>query len=284
MSNTLGIKACVIGWPIAHSRSPIVHGAWLKQYGIAGTYDKVAVAPEQLARFAETMADRGYAGCNVTIPHKEAMYKLADERAASAVAIGAANTVWLDHGWICVANTDAYGFMTHLTRSAPGWLHRQGPVCVLGAGGSARSVVYGFLEAGVTDVRIFNRTIDRATMLARALDAGGERVHALPWERLAEGTRGAVAIVNTTSLGMNGKGCPPIDFNDRDRETVVADIVYVPLETEFLACARRAGLVTVDGLGMLLHQAVPGFELWFGVRPEVTPELRALVVADIEGR
>ncbi len=277
-------KACVIGWPISQSRSPVIHEAWLRQYGIAGSYGRVAVAPDGLRKFVGDMAVEGYVGCSVTIPHKETILRFADEREASAVAIGAANTVWLEGGRICVANTDAYGFMTNLARSAPGWRERRGPVCVLGAGGSARSIVYGFLEAGITEVRVFNRSVDRAEALARALDPAGQRVHALPWEEAPRSGRDAAVLVNATSLGMNGQGCPPIDLDDCHAGLIVADIVYVPLETELLRRARRAGLTTVDGLGMLLHQAVPAFEKWFGVRPQVTPDLRALVVADIEGR
>lgn len=276
-------KACVIGWPISHSRSPLIHGAWLKQYGIAGSYEKIAVPPDDLQRFFKTLGENGFVGCNVTIPHKEAVFRLADERDPSAIAIGAANTVWLDGKKICVANTDVYGFMTHLTTTAPYWSKKSGPVCVIGAGGAARGIVYGLLLAGVNGVRIFNRTAGRADALCLALDPKGARIKAFDWDQLELGLKGAAVIVNTTSLGMNGNDWPPLDFTTFDPATVVVDIVYVPLDTEFLKRARQAGLVTVDGLGMLLHQAVPGFEKWFGVRPVVTPALRDLVVADIEG-
>lgn len=273
-------KACVIGWPISHSRSPVIHGAWLKRYGVDGTYQKIAVPPDELAAFFGRLADDGFAGCNVTIPHKEAVFSLAHHREPSAIAIGAANTVWLDGGKICVSNTDVYGFMTHLAVSAPDWNKRPGAVCVIGAGGAARGVIYGLLEAGATDVRVFNRTLDRAGNLIKSFDR--QRVRACAWSDLTADLGDATVIINTTSLGMNGKGCPPVDFTGLDPATIVVDIVYVPLETEFLRRARLAGLVTVDGLGMLLHQAVPGFEKWFGIRPEVTSELRRLVVADIE--
>jgi len=276
-------KACVIGWPIKHSRSPLIHSAWLDHFGIDGSYEKIAIEPARLRAFFERMTDDGYVGCNVTSPHKEAVFGLADERDASAVAAGAANTVWLTAGRICVANTDTHGFMANLASAVPDWYQRRGPVCILGAGGAARSIVHGFLEAGVTEVRLTNRRVDRAERMAAELDPIGGRVRALPWDELVQATRDAAVIVNATSLGLDGQGCPPIDFTRCENNAVVADIVYVPLETEFLRRARLAGLATVDGLGMLLHQAVPGFEKWFGVRPQVTPALRALVAADIAG-
>lgn len=271
-------RACVIGWPIEHSRSPLIHGYWLKRYGIDGVYTKEAVRPESAAQFLKSLALRGLVGCNVTVPHKEAAFEAATERDAAATAIGAANTVWLDDGRLCCSNTDAYGFMTHLKRTAPGWTSRAGPVAILGAGGAARAIVHGFLEAGVEQVRVFNRSFERAEILARHF---GPRVVAMPWEERNAAASAVSAIVNTTTLGMKGVGDPGIDFTRFDPRTIACDIVYVPLETAFLSAARTAGLATVDGLGMLLHQAVPGFEKWFGVRPEVTDELRAVVVADI---
>lgn len=272
------IRACVIGWPIEHSRSPLIHGYWLKRYGIDGAYTKEAVRPESAAQFLRSLALRGLAGCNVTVPHKEIALAAATERDAAAIAIGAANTVWLDDGRLCCSNTDAYGFMTHLRRSAPGWDRRDAPVSILGAGGAARAIVHGFLEAGVEQVRVFNRSFERAEILARHF---GPRVIAMRWEERNERSAGASAVVNTTTLGMKGIGDPEMSFAGLDHRTVVCDIVYVPLETAFLSAARAAGLPTVDGLGMLLHQAVPGFERWFGVRPEVTDELHAAITADI---
>jgi len=274
-------RACVVGWPIEHSRSPLIHGHWLKRYGIDGTYTREAVRPEDLAVFIRTLAMRELAGCNVTVPHKEAVFALADEKDASAVAVGAANTVWLDEGRICCANTDAYGFMTHLQRSAPGWSKAGAPVAILGAGGAARAIAHGFLEAGISEVRILNRTRDKAERIARFF---GSRVRAEPWECRSRSARDCGVIVNATTLGMKGIGSLGMDFSGCRTGAVAVDIVYVPLETEFLAAARSAGLVAVDGLGMLLHQAVPGFEKWFGVRPEVTDELRALIEADIGGK
>ncbi|MEQ1697767.1 MAG: shikimate dehydrogenase [Hyphomicrobiaceae bacterium] len=273
-------SACVIGWPIEHSRSPLIHGYWLKKYGIAGSYTKRAVRPEEVGAFFGSMAELGLAGCNVTVPHKEAAFAAADERDPSAVAVKAANTLWLDGNTLWAANTDTYGYMTHLTTSAPLWKNRDAPVSILGAGGAARAIVYGFLQAGVGEVRVFNRTTDRADILAR--DFGG-RVRVCDWVQREALSREASVIVNTTAVGLKGQGELGIDFAGFHPGCVVSDIVYVPLETAFMRAARLAGLATVDGLGMLLHQAVPGFERWFGVRPEVTPELGAIIEADIAG-
>ena len=274
-------QACVIGWPIEQSRSPLIHGHWLRTYGIAGRYDRVAVPAGEAGDFVRSLAARGLEGCNVTAPHKQAVFEAADWRDPSAEAVGAANTVWRDGGKVCVANTDTYGFMTHLGQSAPRWERKDAPIAVLGAGGAARAVIYGFLAAGVGTVRVINRTLDRAEALARHF---GPRVEAHPWRDAATAIRDASVVVNTTTLGTVGSGPLDLDLAALSRDTVAADIVYVPLETPFLSRARARGLRTVDGLGMLLHQAVPGFERWFGVRPEVTETLRAILVADIEGK
>ncbi len=273
-------RACVIGWPVAHSRSPLIHNYWLKTCGIDGTYTKEAVRPEEAHAFLTSLARHGYVGCNVTVPHKEAAFAAADEIDAAARAIGAANTVWLDGEKLCATNTDTYGYMTHLNLSAPGWQARDAPVCVLGAGGAARAIVYGFLEAGVAEIRVFNRTRARAEALAAQL---GPRVKVHDWETREAGSRDAAVLVNATSIGLNGVGSLGMDLSSLNQDCVVCDIVYVPLETELLAGAKARGLRTVDGLGMLLHQAVPGFEKWFGVRPEVTDALKALLIADIAG-
>lgn len=274
-------RACVIGWPIEQSRSPLIHRYWLRRYGIEGDYVREPVRPEGAEAFLRGLALRGYVGCNVTVPHKEVAYVVAAERDRAASAIGAANTVWLDAGRIACSNTDAYGFITHLDASAPRWRERDAPVSVLGAGGSARAVIHAFLEAGIGSVRVFNRSSERAEVLARHF---GRKVVAFPWSGRSAIAAGSAVLVNTTTLGMKGEGDPAVDFSGFDALTVVCDIVYVPLETAFLSAARRHGLLTVDGLGMLLHQAVPGFERWFGVRPEVTSELRDLIVADVEDR
>jgi shikimate dehydrogenase len=271
--------ACVIGWPIEHSRSPIIHGYWLKHYGIDGTYTKRAVSPGEIEAFLNGLAAEGLAGCNVTIPHKEAAFRLAANRDASAIAVGAANTLWLEDGCLCAANTDTYGYMTYLGREAEDWGRRDAPVSILGAGGAARAIVYGFLEAGVPEVRIFNRSVERAEALAQTF---GPRVKVLPWDQRSRASTEAAVLVNTTSVGLKGAGSLDMDFTDFHPDCIVSDIVYVPLETAFIREARRHGLRTVDGLGMLLHQAVPGFEKWFGMRPEVTDELYDLIAADIE--
>ena len=273
-------KACVIGWPIEHSRSPLIHGYWLKKYGITGSYSKQAVRPEDVAAFLRSLGDLGFAGCNVTVPHKEVAFAVAERRDASAEAVGAANTLWLDAGVLCAANTDTYGYMSHLTACAPQWKEGAEPVCILGAGGAARAIVYGFLEAGVSEVRVFNRTRDRAEVLAADF---GSRVRAYDWSERSRQSIDARVLVNTTAVGLKGAGDLGIAFAGFNPRCVVSDIVYVPLETGLLRDARLAGLATVDGLGMLLHQAVPGFERWFGVRPEVTGELRAIIEADIVG-
>ncbi len=271
-------RACVIGWPIEHSRSPIIHGHWLKRYGIDGSYTKVAVDPGDVDRFLCGLAEAGYAGCNVTIPHKEAAYRAATLCDDSAVAVEAANTLWLEDGKLAAANTDTYGFMTNLGVEAPGWETYDRPAAILGAGGAARAIVHGFLQAGVGEVRVFNRTRERAEELASHF---GARVRACDWSQREKLSAEAGVLVNTTSLGLKGEGSVGMALDGLGERCVVADIVYVPLETVFLAEARQRGLRTVRGLGMLLHQAVPGFEKWFGVRPEVDGELFAAVSADI---
>ncbi|MTD94942.1 shikimate dehydrogenase [Hyphomicrobium sp. xq] len=274
-------RACVIGWPVEHSRSPLIHGYWLKEYGIDGSYTKEAVRAEEVAEFLRGLKERGFVGCNVTVPHKEMAFAIAEEAEESARVVQAANTLWLEGDRLFAANTDTYGFMTYLSHSVPDWRAHDGPVCVLGAGGAARAIVYGFLDAGVDEVRVFNRTRSRAEAIAEQF---GPRVKAFDWTNRSDGARDACVLVNTTAAGLKGAGTLGMDFGGFNQDCVVADIVYVPLETEFLAQARAQGLRTVDGLGMLLHQAVPGFEKWFGVRPQVTDKLRAVLVADIEGR
>jgi shikimate dehydrogenase len=272
-------RACVIGWPIEHSRSPLIHGYWLKKYGIDGAYTKEAVPSEAVTQFLRSLAQNGFVGCNVTVPNKEAAFAAADVRDASALAVSAANTLWMAGGKLHAANTDTYGFMTYLNERAPGWDANDLPVSILGAGGAARAIIHGFLEADVPEVHVFNRTRDRTEALVGHF---GPRVRAFDWRERGRRSRKAAVLVNTTTIGMNGVGSLDIDFHTFDPTCVVCDIVYVPLETELIVRALGRGLRTVDGLGMLLHQAVPGFEKWFGVRPEVTRELRDLLVADIE--
>ena len=275
-------RACVIGWPVEHSRSPLIHRYWLKRYGIDGAYEKEAVEPKDLTRFLGSLEAHGYAGANVTLPHKEAALRLAAVADEAARTIGAANTLWLDQaGRLTASNTDAYGFMTNLNAEAPNWYREGRPVMVLGAGGAARAILHGLLAEGATRILLANRTLDRAEVLARAF---GPSVIVVDWKDRNRALAGCGLLVNATSLGMTGKENLDIDLEALPADAVVADIVYSPLETELLAAARSRGNRTVDGLGMLLHQAVPGFERWFGVRPEVTPELRAHVAASLGER
>ena len=274
------VRAGVIGWPIAHSRSPLIHRHWLAKYAIAGRYTKEAVKPGHLAGFLAGLADRGFAGVNVTVPHKEAVLALADHREPVAMAIGAANTLWFDGGRLYATNTDADGFMANLTQLAPEWRRGDGPVAVLGAGGAARAILYGFAQAGVGEIRLLNRTRSRAERLAEAF---GPAVRVHDWGERERALGDVGVLVNATSLGMAGASELAIDLGALPDHAVVADIVYAPLETNLLRAARGRGLATVDGLGMLMHQAVPGFEKWFGVRPDVTPELRQALERDLGG-
>nr|WP_041757768.1 shikimate dehydrogenase [Bradyrhizobium sp. ORS 278] len=268
--------ACLIGWPAAHSRSPLIHHHWLHQLGISGGYTIEAVPPEELANFVMHLHHRGFVGANVTIPHKERVLELA-EPDARARAVGAANTLWYERGVLRATNTDVEGFIGNLDAVAPGW-DRTNEALVLGSGGAARAVVFGLLERGIGRVHVINRTAARAQALA---DQFGSRVVAEGWDRVGALLPGAGLFVNTTALGMHGQPPLALDVDLLSPHAVVADIVYVPLETQLLGAARARGLRTADGLGMLLHQAVRGFELWFGRRPQVTPELRALVEADL---
>jgi shikimate dehydrogenase len=272
-------RACVIGWPVAHSRSPVIHRYWLKLYGLDGAYEQEAVRPEEIEDFLHSLGQRGYEGANVTLPHKEAALAGADRPDAAATAIGAANTLWLDDkGLLHASNTDAYGFMTHLSAEASDWNKGKRPVMVLGAGGAARAILHGLLEAGASKILLANRTEDRAKALAQSF---GSRVSLIPWGDRNRALAGCGLLVNATSLGMTGKPPLDLDLSALPLDATVADIVYSPLQTPLLAAAKARGNRTVDGLGMLLHQAVPGFERWFGVRPEVTPELRAYVAAHL---
>ena len=272
-------KACVIGWPIEHSRSPLIHNHWLDRYGIEGTYEKCAVAPEELERFLRAMPETGWAGCNVTVPHKEKVFGLVETDDPFTRRLGAVNTVYVRDGRLHGTNTDGIGFVRNLQVRAPRWQAAGGPAVVLGAGGAARAVVAALIDAGVPEVRIVNRTEERAKALAGMFGAAAS---ARDWMQRADLLSDCTLLVNTTTLGMTG--APPLDLElaRLAPDAVVYDIVYAPLETDLLSRARARGNPVVDGLGMLLHQAAPGFALWFGVEPEVTDELRALIVADLE--
>ncbi|WFU42667.1 shikimate dehydrogenase [Bradyrhizobium sp. CB82] len=268
--------ACLIGWPAAHSRSPLIHRYWLRTLGIDGGYVIEAVPPEDLRDFVLRLSLHGFVGANVTIPHKEGVLALSTPD-ARAKAIGAANTLWLAGNELHSTNTDVEGFVDNLDASAPGWDAAE-EALVLGAGGSSRAIVFGLLERGVRRVHLANRTIARAEALATAF---GSRVQPMAWDAINDVMPRARLLVNTTSLGMRGQPALELDIARLPQEAVVADLVYVPLITPLLAAAQARGLKTADGLGMLLHQAVRGFELWFGKRPQVTAELRALVEADL---
>lgn len=272
-------KAFVTGHPIAHSRSPGIHGYWLKQYGINGSYEAIDVAPQDFAGFLAGLREHGFSGGNVTIPHKEAAFALVQRRDEAAEAIGAVNTLWLEDGILCGGNTDAHGFAANLDEYAPGWAH-SGSAVVLGAGGAARAIIHALKVRGVRDIRIVNRTLSRAQELAHRF---GEGVSAHAIDATGELLADAGLLVNTTALGMHGNDGLAADPARLPGHAIVTDIVYVPLETPLLAAARQRGLKAVDGLGMLLHQAVPGFEHWFGTRPQVTRELREMIVADLGG-
>ena len=268
--------ACLIGWPAAHSRSPLIHHYWLRKLGITGGYSIEAIPPEGFAEFVLNLAGHGFVGANVTKPHKERALALTapDERAR---AVGAANTLWYEGSELRSTNTDVEGFIGNLNASVPGWDESEDAL-VLGAGGSSRAVVFGLLERGIARVVVANRTVERARALA---DQFGPKVTPVPWGAIGEWLPRAGLLVNTTSLGMPSQPALDIDVGRLPSRAVVGDNVYVPLETSLLAAAKARGLRTADGLGMLLHQAVRGFELWFGQRPEVTAELRALVEADL---
>jgi shikimate dehydrogenase len=268
--------ACLIGWPAAHSRSPLIHHYWLRTLGIEGGYVIEAVPPDDLRDFVLRLTLRGFVGANVTIPHKEGVLALSRPD-ARAKAVGAANTLWFEGGELCATNTDVEGFLGNLDASAPGW-EAADEVLVLGAGGSSRAVVFGLIERGIARVHVANRTIARAEALAGQF---GPNVHPVGWDGITDVLPRAKLLVNTTSLGMQGQPALDLDVARLPQAAVVADLVYVPLVTPLLAAARSRGLKTADGLGMLLHQAVRGFELWFGRRPQVTAELRALVEADL---
>ena len=271
--------AGVLGWPVDHSRSPRLHGYWLDHYGIDGAYVPLAVAPDDLQAALRALPSLGFAGVNVTIPHKEAALRLVDDPDPVAARIGAVNTITVGRdGRLLGANSDGFGFIENLRAGAPDWRAAAGPAVVLGAGGAARAIVVALLDAGARELRIVNRTRARAETLA---ELGGGRCRVVDWADRGPALDGAALLVNTTSCGMAGQ--PPLDISLRPLApgAVVNDIVYVPLKTDLLTRAAAEGFAAVDGLGMLLHQARPGFEAWFGRRPAVTDTLRAFVLSDL---
>jgi shikimate dehydrogenase len=271
--------AGVMGWPVGHSLSPKLHGFWLERHGVDGAYVPLAVAPDDFSQALRMLPRMGFAGVNVTVPHKEAALAAVDRVDPLARRIGAVNTVVVEaDGALIGSNTDAYGFMENLRAGAPGWTPTTGAAVVLGAGGAARAVAVALLEAGATALRVVNRTESRAEALVRDLDGA---VKVVPWEHRSASLADAALLVNTTTLGMTGQ--PPLDLDlaGLPPEAVVSDIVYSPLETPLLTAARTRGNPVVDGLGMLLHQARPGFAAWFGVKPEVDNALRDFVLQSL---
>lgn len=264
--------AGVIGWPVGHSLSPRLHGFWLRQYRLDGAYVPLPVCPEDLHDALAALPKLGFRGVNVTVPHKVRTLALVQRATSAARLIGAVNTIVVDpQGLLIGSNTDGFGFIENIRNALPGWSAGSGPAAVLGAGGAARAIVFALIEAGAPEVRLLNRTVEHAEALATDF---GDSVRPLPWKERQNALPGAALLVNTTILGMHGQPPLDIDVSALPRSAVVADIVYAPLETALIAQARALGNTAVDGLGMLLHQARPGFAAWFGHMPIVSPELR----------
>ncbi|MEJ1995162.1 MAG: shikimate dehydrogenase [Limibacillus sp.] len=270
--------AGVMGWPVGHSKSPRLHGWWLERYGIDGAYLPLPVKPDDLEASLRALPKLGFAGCNLTIPHKEAAMEICDRLDPLAERVGAVNTVIVEpDGSLLGSNSDAFGFIENLKAGAPDWRADSGPAVILGAGGAARALIVGLLDAGAPEIRLVNRSFHRAESLAEIFEP---TVEALEWESRDEALAGAALLVNATSLGMTGQPALEIALDALPEDALVTDIVYSPLETPLLAASRARGNPAVDGLGMLLHQARPGFAAWFGREPEVTAELRAFVLGD----
>ena len=274
------LRAGVVGHPVKHSRSPIIHGYWLEQFGINGRYDRYDVKPEDFSHFVKTLSEQGLQGVNVTIPHKEAAFLALDEATERARRLKAANTLWFENGKLWGDNTDSIGFLANLDQGHPGWDINAKSALILGAGGAARAIIAGLQERNIEKITIVNRTRERAEELA--LMSGGQ-VAVAEWSKLSFQLESADLVVNTTSLGMSGQPDLDLSLDPLGKNALVTDIVYVPLETNLLKQARLRGNPVVDGLGMLLHQAVPGFEHWFGKCPVVTDALRHLVEDHITG-
>jgi shikimate dehydrogenase len=278
MTTTMPI-ACVIGWPVKHSRSPVIHRFWLRELGLTGDYVLQPVEPDDVAGFFRDLPAGRYVGCNVTVPHKEAAFAAVARREAAAEETGALNTIWVEDGRLVGTNTDPIGFLANLDDEAPGWDAKGGPAIVLGAGGAARAIVWALLSRGFAPVTVVNRTPQRAEAFAVRF---GKRVVPAGFDKLPALLGRATLLVNTTTLGMHGQPPLRVDLSPMADTAVVNDLVYVPMDTPLLMAARARGLRAVGGLGMLLHQAVTGFEHWFGQRPQVTPALRAAVQKSIE--
>ena len=276
------LLAGVMGWPIMHSRSPMLHNYWLRSHALAGTYLPLAIAPDGLAAALRALHPLGFAGCNLTLPHKQKAMAMVDEVDTVAKRIGAISCVTVRaDGSLAGANNDCFGFIHNLKQEQPGWRADAGPAVVLGAGGGARAVCYALMQEGANEIRVVNRSFARAQELAAEFggpsDTPSDTIKALPWAQRHDALEGAAMAVNTTSLGMAGQPALDIRLDALPKTALVADIIYIPLETPFLAAARQRGNPTVNGLGMLLHQGRPAWRLWFGIEPAVTAELREMV-------
>lgn len=270
--------AGVMGWPVSHSRSPQLHGHWIRRYGVEGAYVPLAVPPDRLEAAVRGLPALGFRGCNVTIPHKEAVATLVDSLDSTAQLVGAVNTVTvMSDGSLAGSNSDGFGFLENLKQGAPGWRAASGPVLVIGAGGAARAVLAALLDDGVRCIRLANRTAERARTLADSLDR--HRIKPVPWDARVDAMADIRLLVNTTSLGMQGQPALDLPLATLPDQAVVTDLVYAPIATPLLQDATAKGNRTVDGVGMLLHQARPGFAAWFGIEPTVDDALRQAVLA-----
>lgn len=269
------IKTAVIGHPIQHSKSPLIHGYWLEKYGISGTYTAIDIAPDNLKKDVQNLIDAGYAGFNVTVPHKISIIDQCAEITPLARKIGAVNTITIKEGKLYGDNTDAYGFAQNIKESTEGWSFAGKNALVIGAGGAANAILYALLEEGVEHITITNRTREKAELLQRF---NPDKITVVDWQNRSEACENKNLIINTSALGMSGKADLEIDISNAAKDAMVTDIVYAPLETDLLKQAKALGLQTVTGIGMLLHQARPGFERWNGTLPEVNDELEALVL------
>jgi shikimate dehydrogenase len=269
------LLAGVMGWPVMHSRSPLLHNYWFRQHSLAGTYVPLAIRPAVLAAALRALHPLGFAGCNLTLPHKQEAMKIVDEVDTVAKSVGAISCVVVrPDGSLAGTNNDCYGFVHSVSQEQPGWRADSGPSVVIGAGGGARAVCYGLVQAGAPEIRLVNRTFARAKKIVEEF-AGPLKV--LPWEQRHEALDDAAMVVNTTSQGMVGQSPLDIKLDKLPIRAIAVDIIYTPLETPFLAAARKRGNATVNGLGMLLHQGPPAWKAWFGIEPAVTGELRAMM-------
>lgn len=279
-------KALIIGRPIKHARSPLVHGFWLRELGLSGTYERAEVMPGAVSAFLKELPARGFVGGNVTVPHKEEAFAACDRLSEAAKAVRAVNTFWFEGGKLCGDNTDGSGFVAHLDQTHPGWDARNPRILLIGAGGAARGLIIPLLARNPAAILVSNRSEDRAKALIKDIRVVCPQaaLEILPWVDKDEALASVDLVINTTSLGMAGQPPLDLDLSRLPAHAIVADVVYVPLETPLLGAARVRGLKTLDGLGMLLHQAVPGFERWFRVKPAVSAALRAHIVADLTAK